>query len=296
MSAAARPRSYDEMVAAKNLIFPPITFQKGKDFKPRPSDVIVTPWSKGGTTWLQQIAHGLRSDGDMSFDDISEVSPWIEVADALGIDLDADQGWEPRIFKSHYSWISVPKGCRYIVAFREPYSTMVSYYRFYEGWMFEPGTVTIDEYVAPFIRRDGGKDYWTHMESWWGKRGSSDTLLLSYELMQDDLVGTVRRVAEFLEMDADARLIDLVAHQSTREFMLANVDKFNDKLHRERSEAVNALPPGSGSTKVTDGTYDPSRYEMSEETREGMERNWAETMLATHGLASYEELTEQFRE
>ena len=283
------------MVAAKNLIFPPVTFQKGKDFKPRPSDVIITPWSKGGTTWLQQIAHGLRAGGDMDFEDISEVSPWIEVADALGIDLNLDQGWEPRIFKSHYNHIAVPKGCRYIVSLREPYSTMISYYRFYEGWMFEPGAVTIDEYLAPFIRRDGAKDYWTHIESWWGRRDSPDTLLLSYELMQRDLEGTVRAVAEFLEIDTDEALIELVMHQSTREFMLTHVDRFNDKLHRERSEAVGALPPGAGSTKVTDGAYDPSRYEMSADTRAGMERNWADTMGATFGLATYDDLTQRFR-
>ena len=85
------PHSYQEMVEAKNLIFPPVTFQRGKDFVPRSSDVIITPWSKSGTTWLQQIVHSLRSAGDMSFDDISRVSPWIEVADALRIDLDRDQ-------------------------------------------------------------------------------------------------------------------------------------------------------------------------------------------------------------
>ena len=58
MSRTEYPKSYEEMVAAKALIFPPVTFQIGKDFKPRPSDVIITPWSKSGTTWLQQIAHG----------------------------------------------------------------------------------------------------------------------------------------------------------------------------------------------------------------------------------------------
>ena len=42
------------------------------------------------TTWIQQIVHMLRSGGDMDFDDISRVSPWIEVAFALGGDLDAE--------------------------------------------------------------------------------------------------------------------------------------------------------------------------------------------------------------
>jgi hypothetical protein len=293
MSAISRPRTFEEMMEAKNKIFPPETFERGKLMVPRPTDVIITPWSKSGTTWLQQIVHGLRSGGDMSFDDISRVSPWIEVAWALGIDLDADQGWEPRAFKSHYSHHAVPKGCRYIVSFREPRAALVSYYRMYEGWMFEPGCVTLDEYLGPHLERAKRKDYFTHLESWWAQRDNPSVLLLSYELIGQDLPATVRRVAEFLEIDADDDLIGLVAHQSTREFMLAHVDKFNDLLHRQRGDAVGALPPGSGATKVSDGVVDPERYRLSEPVLAAIERNWAETMGAVHGIHSYGELTER---
>ena len=47
-------------------------------WRPRPTDVVITPYSKCGTTWLQQIFHTLRTGGDMDFDDISCVVPWIE--------------------------------------------------------------------------------------------------------------------------------------------------------------------------------------------------------------------------
>ena len=52
----------------------------GRAFQPKPTDVFITPYSKSGTTWLQQIVHCLRSRGDMDFDDISRVVPWLEVA------------------------------------------------------------------------------------------------------------------------------------------------------------------------------------------------------------------------
>lgn len=295
MPADRYPRSFDEMIAAKNLIFPPSTFERGKEFKPRTDDTIITPWSKSGTTWLQQIAHGLRSGGDMDFDDISRLSPWIEVADALGIDLDAEQGWWPRAFKSHYSYNAVPKGARYIVSFREPHSTLVSYYRFYEGWMFEPGTVTLDEYLAPHLDRARGKDYWTHMESWWSQRDAENVLLLSYELMQEDIRPTVVRVAEFIGVDADDDLVDLVVHQSSRDFMLEHGDRFDDLLHRQRSDAVGALPLGAGSTKVTAASDEPSRYVLSPDVLAAMERNWAETMDASFGLSTYAEVVDALR-
>ena len=289
------PRGFEEMIATKALIFPPSTFEIGKSFQPRPSDVIITPWSKSGTTWLQQIVHGLRSEGDIEFDDISRVSPWIEVADALGIDLDADQGWEPRAFKSHYNYHSVPKGCRYIVSFREPHNVMVSYYRFYEGWLFEPGTVTIDEYVGFHLDRSKNKDYWTHLESWWNRRDDPGVLLLSYELMLREPRAHVVLVADFLGIDANEDLIDLVTKQASREFMLKHVDKFNDGMHRERGEAVGALPPGAGATKVTSGDFDKARYKLPPHIVANMADHWRDTMADAHGIKSYEQLTDELR-
>ncbi|MDH3459112.1 MAG: sulfotransferase domain-containing protein [Gemmatimonadota bacterium] len=284
------------MIAAKALIFPPSTFESGRAFQPEPDDVIISPWSKSGTTWLQQIVHGLRSGGDMDFDDISRISPWIEVADALGLDLNADQGWRPRAFKSHFSYIDVPKGARYIVSFREPRSVMISYYRFYEGWMFEPGSVTIEEYVAFHLNRERGKDYWTHIESWWRQRDAANVLLLSYEVMKEDLRPTVARVADFLEIDADPSLIDLVTKQSSLQFMLEHGDRFNDLLHRERATAVGALPPGAGASKVTAGVADPTRYQLSPQTLAAIDANWAETMGASFGITSYDQVVEALRE
>ncbi len=289
------PRGFDEMLATKALIFPPRTFELGKSFEPRPTDVIITPWSKSGTTWLQQIVHGLRSGGDMDFDDISRISPWIEVADALGVDLDADQGWEPRVFKSHYNHHAVPKGCRYIVSFREPHEVMVSYYRFYEGWLFEPGTVSLDEYVGFHLDRSKSKDYWTHIESWWAMRDDPSVLVLSYELMREDLRAHVALVADFLGIEADDALIDLVTHQATRAFMLEHVDKFNDQMHRERAEAVGALPPGAGATKVTSGEPDPVRYRLPDHIEATMEDHWRDAMAAGHAIHSYDQLTEELR-
>ena len=57
-------------------------------WRPRPSDVVISPFAKCGTTWLQQTFHTLRTRGDMDFDDISRVVPWIETSTLLGLDLE----------------------------------------------------------------------------------------------------------------------------------------------------------------------------------------------------------------
>lgn len=81
-----------------------------ENFKPKPSDIIISPYAKCGTTLLQHIAHGLRTRGDMDFDEITVVTPWIELAYDMDWDLTAEQVANPRVFKSHTSWHDVPKG------------------------------------------------------------------------------------------------------------------------------------------------------------------------------------------
>src|SRR5215468_957971 len=109
-------------------------------FRPRATDVVISPFAKCGTTWIQQVVHGLRTRGDMDFDDISRVVPWIETARDLGLDLEAPQRGEPRGYKSHLPYNLVPKGARYIVSIRDPKDVLVSSFRFAEGWFFEVGS------------------------------------------------------------------------------------------------------------------------------------------------------------
>ena len=105
----------------------------------RATDVVISPFGKCGTTWLQQIAHTLRTRGDMAFDDISRVCPWIETSADLGLELDVEQRANPRVFKSHLDADRVPRGGRYIVSCRDPRDAVYSMYKFMEGWLLEPG-------------------------------------------------------------------------------------------------------------------------------------------------------------
>ena len=165
------------------------------DYHPRSSDIVISPFAKCGTTWLQQTFHTLRTGGDMDFDDISRVVPWIETSRLLGINLEAPQRATPRGFKSHLAWDKIPKGARYVVSLREPKDALVSMHRFMEGWVLEPGAVKVEEFAAARFTAEEGKGCWAHLLSWWGQRNNPNVLLLSYEHMVADPERTVRRLA-----------------------------------------------------------------------------------------------------
>ena len=72
-----RPTSLDLAREVMGRVFTQEALEAGAGLKLRPSDVVISPFSKCGTTWLQQIVHTVRTRGDMDFDDISRVIPWI---------------------------------------------------------------------------------------------------------------------------------------------------------------------------------------------------------------------------
>jgi Sulfotransferase domain len=255
-----------------------------RSYQPRPTDVVITPFGKCGTTWLQQTFHTLRTGGDMDFDDISRVVPWIEMSRLCGIDLDTPQRAEPRGFKSHLDYYSVPKGAKYVVSLRDPKDALVSMYRFMEGWFLEPGAVSIEDFAANWIERD---EYWKHLVSWWNVRGEPNVLMFSYEGMVADPEGHIRRLAAFCGLPLDEALLALTLERSSIGYMLAHKDRFDDRMMREVSERRCNLPPGSDSAKVRKGGVGGHKAELPAAIGAALDAKWAELVAPATGFADY---------
>jgi len=295
--APHRARSLAEFGEMRAVMFAPADIGAGlASYRPRPSDVVITPYGKCGTTWLQQIFHTLRTRGDFDFDDISRVVPWLETAAIAGVDLEAPQRGEPRGFKSHLAFHTIPKGARYIVAFRDPKDAFVSMYRFMEGWFLEPGAISMAEFAEGWIARAAtGGDYWTHLLSWWAERDNPDVLVLSYEGMTADPGAAIRRVAAFSGLALDDDLLALTLERSSFDFMLAHKDRFDDLLMRTASEARLNLPPGSDSAKVRKGGSGGHRAELSPQIAAALDAKWREVVTPATGFADYAALEAEVR-
>ncbi len=258
-------------------------------FEPRPTDVVITPFGKSGTTWTQQIFHTLRTRGDMDFDDISRVVPWIETSGRLGIDINAEQRADPRGFKSHLGYEQLPRGAKYINVIRDPLDAAYSGYKFMEGWYLEPGAVSPEEFI---LARGEDAAYHKHFVSWWQHRNDADVLYLVYEHMQEDAEGTIRSIADFAGIDVDDELMEITLEHSSLGFMQKFKDRFDDAMLRADSEKE-VLPPGSDSAKVRAGKI--GEFGWSDAVRDLYDRLWAQHIEPVTGHRTYASLIESLK-
>lgn len=260
-------------------------------FQSLPTDVFIATYRKAGTTWLQQIVHGLRTRGDMSFEDIGQAIPWLETADLFEVDLSAAQPGYPRAFKSHLNWENIPKPGKYIVCIRDPKDVLVSGYHFMEGFFFEPGSISPETWTREqFIpqRRIGG--YWGHLRSWWEHRHDQNVLMLCYEDMKVDLPAAVQSVAQFIGIELDDELLGIVVTQSSFGYMSAHKAKFRDRLMQQHMEKVTGLPANNNANLINKGQIASHLAELPKQIIAEMDQIWHEEITTTLGFPTYEDL------
>ncbi|MCY3968547.1 MAG: sulfotransferase domain-containing protein [Acidobacteria bacterium] len=264
---------------------------RGRNFKLRPTDVLIATYPKAGTTLMQQIVHGLRTGGDMDFDEITEVVPWLELAHDLGLDLEAPQPAEPRVFKTHFDRHSAPRGGRTIYVARDPADSLVSFYYFFSGWIFEPGAVSIENFALDYVLHGSRSGrYWDHLVSWWPHRLDADTLWLCFEDIVADLPAAVARVARFMDLDPEHPNIEIATRQASIDFMRKHGSKFDDNLVRRTRNGPCGLPPEAFSSKVRKGRVGESKLELPSSVVTAWDREWRRIVEPATGHQSYGDL------
>ncbi|XP_028416097.1 amine sulfotransferase-like [Dendronephthya gigantea] len=267
------------------------------NFVPRSTDVIISTSPKCGTTWMQQILHQLRSGGDMSFADIDEHVPFIDLAYFVGQDLDAEHKYQPRCFKTHFPCESCPKGANYIVIFREPCAAFYSSYNFFsQGNYFQSQEISVDEFVRSFhLSATGmGSNYFKHLLSWWPHRNDPNVLFLLYEEMLQDLESSVRAVASFIGIDDEARIANAVK-MSTFDYMKQYRVKFmNHLVSRSRNKAM-GFPEETRLQRVASGPATKALEMMEECTKLDIQKMWTETIGKELGFHDYKQFRETWK-
>jgi len=281
---------------------------KGLEYRPKSKDeVIISTSPKAGTTWMQQICHQLRARGDMNFYEISQVVPWLELAHDLHQDLSAPQyGHDedmPRIFKTHAWQGHCPVGCKVIVVIRDPMDVVLSFYKFFENWFFEEGTISVDDFCREFWLARGvpnsrmnNASYFVHLASWYKCRHDPNVLIVCFEDLKDDLKVQVERVAKFMSNEKHNFFQDDIVRTavefSSFVFMTENKSKFDEKLTKLGRNEACGLPRDAGmqQTKLNEGRVGAGIQKLSKELQQAIQQKWADVVGQETGCATYEEL------
>lgn len=260
----------------------------GLAYEPAPEEVFIVTPAKCGTTWMQQIVHGLRSRGSMDFDEVGRVIPWIDMAHDLGQDIHAPQPAAPRAFKTHATLDTVPAGGRYIVVVRNPADALVSSYHFAEGMFFEKGSIDLDTYALGSYLP--GRGVARHVLAMWPRRADADVLALCYEDIAAELPRTIERVAAFIGVRLDSELKAIVTRQSGIAFMQQHKEKFEDHIVRHARSGPMGLPLDGRLDKVREGRVGSSQGRVSDAIQQALQAQWTAEVTPVTGLATYAEL------
>ena len=210
-------------------------------YQPRPTDVIIATVSKSGTTLLQNLVYQMvvacgggppyDSDGT-NFTDISFECPWLDYGPAMG----APEGkTNPRIFKTHAPFDDYQpfmSKARFIYCIRSPHDLSGSFLDFtFDALMKNKITdkadreavfhAFVDERYVSMSEKSVKNWYW--QVKGWTEAPIPKRLVLFYEDMKNNLRGTARRVARFLDLaPLSSQALDIIEERCSLKWMLGN--------------------------------------------------------------------------
>lgn len=217
------------------------------EFNFRDDDIVISAYSKSGTTWVQQIVAQLLWNGAEHII-VSDVSPWIDCrfpAKEERLELIESQTHR-RFMKSHLpvDTIVFSNKAKYIYIGRDGRDVLWSLYNHHRN-MKEDVIESIDSvpertgpplgiapssillYFRDWLNKDGYPwwPYWENVLSWWNIRDLPNVMLLHFANLKRDMPGEIRRIAKFLDIEIDEKKWDLILKHCSFDYMKAHADQ-----------------------------------------------------------------------
>jgi aryl sulfotransferase len=213
----------------------------------RPGDVFIATWGKSGTTWVQQIVAQLVLGGG-SNNELNKVSPWLEnrFYSFLQMRTNLENQQHKRFVKTHLPATALPyrQDARYIYIARDGRDAVWSWHNHHTSIrpevfemmravvgkgapMFGPPTPDVRRFFLDWLDRDGYPlwPFWDHIKSWWSIRHLPNVLLLHFCDLKTDLLGSIQKIASFIEVDMDQASLQRVAECCSFAYMKGHSDK-----------------------------------------------------------------------
>jgi hypothetical protein len=199
-----------------------------KEFVVKDGDVFVVTYPRSGTTWTEQMVHLLLNQGVQGEKRLTDAVPWLETLPHRPNGMIAFLETLPprRRFTSHLPYSLMPRlnnpTAKIVYVARNPKDVAIS--TFFHNQSKGGYEGTWEEHFQEFLNGDVGfGPYFDHILSWWqASQKDQNILFMKYENMKQDHAGNIAKLASFLDIQADSRLIETVVMLSSFQSMTSN--------------------------------------------------------------------------
>lgn len=201
------------------------------DYEDRDSDIYVVTFVKSGTTWMQVILYNLLTDGNMNFDHIYDVSPWPKYESANnGSPEKVNSLPSPRILKTHdkYDFFNADNRGKFIYVYREGKDVAVSLYHHNKNYR-DPSLTFDKNFEDYYVTPDPLINWFEFTNAWLENKNNFNILYVSYEQLKNNFDATVRKIADFVEVELTDEIMGRVKKHSSFEYMKQHEEKFGEK-------------------------------------------------------------------
>lgn len=207
------------------------------DFEQRESDIYIAAFPKSGTTWMQVILHNMLTEGDMTFEHIYDVSPWVSNDAFLGKTAERVNALpNPRILKTHerYTFFDKRVKGRFIHIYRDGKDVAESFFHHNRNYV-NPELTFEKNFEEHFVKGVGKtKGTWfSYNQAWFENKNHLPILYVSYEQLKLDFDATIKTIAQFLKVELTDVAMDRIRSNASFAYMKEHETKFGVKAPKQ---------------------------------------------------------------
>lgn len=187
----------------------------------RDSDIYISSYTRSGTTWTQMILYQLTTDGNMDFEHIFDVSPWLFYNALRGTEPVPQP--DPRILKTHDDYSSYSKDTkgRFIYVVRHGMDVMASFYHHRVNVKGFTGTFTdhFNEFIYGMEYNGQPYNWFEHVKDWLENNNNLPVLPVKYESLKHNFDNAIQRIIQFCRIPATDEILRRTKERTTFAFL-----------------------------------------------------------------------------